>query len=87
MTTIDLRIVTPQRVLLEARATSIIVPGSEGDFEVLRNHTPLVSALRPGRIVAVVGGVARDIEVTGGFVEVTRDRVQILAGTEGLTPP
>lgn len=87
MNTIDLRVVTPQKVLLEARATSVIVPGGEGDFEVLWNHAPLVSALRPGRVVAVVGGVARDIEVTGGFVEVTPDKVRVLATDGHLTPP
>ncbi|MEW5865557.1 MAG: ATP synthase F1 subunit epsilon [Bacillota bacterium] len=87
MNTLELRIVTPREVILEARATSVIVPGSEGDFEVLWNHTPLVSALRPGRVVAVVDGVAKDIGVTGGFVEVTPGRVQVLAGKEGLTPP
>lgn len=77
----------PQKVLLEVRARSVILPGSEGDFEVLWNHIPLVSALRPGRIVATVDGESRTIEIAGGFVEVTPGRVRVLAGNPRLTPP
>ncbi len=86
MSDIALRILTRQKVVLNARVTSVIVPGTEGDFEVLGNHTPLVTVLRPGRIVATCNGERKNIEVAGGFVMVTPDRVDILAERADLTP-
>lgn len=78
MSDFTLRVLTRRKTVLETRATSVFIPGSEGDFEVLRNHAPVVSALRPGRIVVTWKGKQEDIEVSGGFVVVTPDRVDVL---------
>lgn len=74
------------KVVLDARASSVMLPGSEGDLEVLGNHTPLVTALRPGRIVAACNGEHKDIQVAGGFVVVTPRRVDVLADLAEVTP-
>ncbi len=87
MNLLELSIVTPRRVAFEGRATSVVVPGAEGDFEVLWNHVPLVSGLRRGRIVAAVEDTTRVFQVTGGFVEVTPDRVRVFVREADLTPP
>jgi len=81
-----LRVLTRQKTVLEARATSVFIPGFEGDFQVLGNHAPVVSALRPGRIVATCNGEQKDVEVTGGFVVVMPDRVDVLVDLADLTP-
>lgn len=79
-----MRVLTQQKTVLTTRATSVLIPGSEGDFQVLRNHAPTVSAIRPGRIVVDRNGARKDIEVTGGFVIVTPDRVDVLLDSGNL---
>ncbi|MEW6104792.1 MAG: ATP synthase F1 subunit epsilon [Bacillota bacterium] len=86
MSDFALRVLTRQKTVLETRATSVSIPGSEGDFQVLGNHAPIVSALRPGRIVAACNGEQKDVEVTGGFVVVTPDRVDVLVDLADLMP-
>ena len=78
--TISLQLVTPERLLKEIDAEMVVLPGVEGDFGAMPQHAPVISALRPG-IIAVHGGGGDPAEyvVTGGFVEVTGERVVVLA--------
>jgi len=76
------RLVTPQRLLLEAEVTSLQVPGSEGDLGVLAHHAPLITALRPGRLdVRDAKGAMQSYAVSGGFLEVSGNRATVLADT------
>ncbi len=77
---IGLQLVTPERLLKEAQAAMVVLPGVEGDFGAMPQHAPVVSELRPG-IVAVHNGSGETEEyvVTGGFAEVTGERVVVLA--------
>jgi len=74
------RLVTPERILFEAVADSVDLPGKTGYFEPLYGHAPLVSLLGAGDVV--VHGGAQDgqrYNVNWGFVEVLPERVTILA--------
>ena len=64
-------LVTPERVLIEGRATEVILRTGEGDAAFLPGHTPLVGTLQPGvvRVVDAEGGEQR-VAVHGGFVQV-----------------
>ena len=76
------RLVTPQRLLLEAEVTSLQAPGSEGYLGVLAHHAPLITALRPGRLdVRDAKGTLRSYAVSGGFLEVSKNRATVLADT------
>jgi F-type H+-transporting ATPase subunit epsilon len=76
------RLVTPQRLLLEAEVTSLQVPGSEGYLGVLAHHAPLITALRPGRLdVRDAKGAMQSYAVSGGFLEVSGNRATVLADT------
>ena len=76
------RLVTPQRLLLEAEVTSLQVPGSEGYLGVLAHHAPLITALRPGRLdVRDAKGTMQSYAVSGGFLEVSGNRATVLADT------
>lgn len=48
---INVTIVTPNKVVFEGEAWSVFLPGSTGEFEVMRTHKAIVSLLRQGRIV------------------------------------
>jgi F-type H+-transporting ATPase subunit epsilon len=58
---------------------SVTVPGSEGEMTLLADHTPLVSALRVGVIIAKLGdGTTQSFDVTTGTLEVSHNTVTIL---------
>lgn len=78
--TIEFELVAPERLLVSESVDMVVVPGSEGDFGVLRGHAPTVSAIRPGVIAVYDGGsVTAHFFVDGGFAEVTAERCTVLA--------
>ena len=78
--TID--IVTPERVVLSDRATSLVAPGVLGSFGVLANHAPLLTQLETGelRYRRETGEEIR-MAVSGGFFQVFGNQVTVLADT------
>ncbi len=76
---LDLEIVTPDRLVFSETVDEVVLPGIEGYFGVLPGHAPFLSALAPGEVTVRVGGRSRFLSVSGGFVEVLRDRVSVLA--------
>jgi F-type H+-transporting ATPase subunit epsilon len=77
---LKVRLVTPDRVLVDQTADAVDVPGKNGYFEVLYGHAPLLSEIGAGE-VRLHGGEAGDqrYTVARGFVEVLPERVTILA--------
>lgn len=73
-----LEIITPDRKVFEGEVASARFPGADGSFEVLNNHAPLISALQAGDII-LNGGGAGTFHVSGGIVEVLRNKVVVLA--------
>ena len=69
---------TPERLLIEADARQVVVPGTEGDFTVLAGHAPLVSLLRPGVLDVTLADSGRRLLVKDGFAEVDPDRLTVL---------
>ena len=74
-------IITPERVVLKDEVDQITIPTAEGEITVLPNHIPLIAVLRPGEIVAKKGKEEIAMACSGGFIEVTGDKVLILADT------
>lgn len=74
-------IVTPAEKLYSEEAYMVVVPGSEGEMGFLQGHEPLVSVLADGivRIHAEKDGAALRYVLQGGYVEVTGNKVIILA--------
>ncbi|HXG24196.1 MAG TPA: F0F1 ATP synthase subunit epsilon [Chthonomonadales bacterium] len=82
MATFLLELVTPERVLLSARVRSVRAPGIEGSFGVLAGHAPFMTALTVGLIkVEHENGDLEYIATSGGFLEVSPQKVIILADT------
>lgn len=80
--TIKFEIVTPERVVLKQEILQITVPTTSGEITILPDHIPLVSVLQPGVIEAKrVDNVVEIMSVSGGFIEVMKDKVVILADT------
>jgi F-type H+-transporting ATPase subunit epsilon len=79
---LTVRLVTPDRVLLDATAEAVELPAMSGYIEALYGHAPLLSELGAGE-VRLHGGTSGDQKffVAWGFVEVLPERVTILAET------
>ena len=77
---LTIRLVTPDRILVDQTADAVEVPSKSGYFEVLYGHAPLLAELGPGE-VRLHGGEGGDqrFNVARGFVEVLPERVTILA--------
>ena len=81
----ELEIVTPERTLYTGTISRLRAPGSDGGFGVLTGHRPMVSSLKPGPLMfSEDGGSERKATISGGFAEVLRDGVTILAETAEL---
>lgn len=80
--TIKFEIVTPERVVLKDEVAQITVPTQSGEITILPNHIPLVGVLTPGVIETVDAQQEREVmAVSGGFVQVMKDKIVILADT------
>jgi F-type H+-transporting ATPase subunit epsilon len=76
--TLHLRVVTPERLLLDEDVDEVTAPGTIGEFGVLPNHVTFLSSLQPGRLSYKRGGQARLLAVSGGFAEVTDNMMTVL---------
>lgn len=81
MATIKLEIVSPDKVVYTADISMLIVRSTGGELGILPNHAPLVTGLVP-HAMRVRLGADRDeqlIAVAGGFMEVTPQKITVLA--------
>jgi len=78
-TSLELQIVTPERLLLREQVDEVEIPGSEGYFGVLPGHTPLLASLAIGELWYRRGQEKTFLSIAFDFAEVLPDRVTILA--------
>lgn len=73
-------LVSPEKLLVSGDVSSVLVPGTEGYFEVLANHAPFMSTIMPGVVeVKMADGKLDKYIVYGGFADVSPNGVSILA--------
>ena len=78
-TSIDLQIVTPDRMIVHEQVDEVEIPGVDGYFGVLPGHTPMLAALSVGELWYRKGQEKTYLAIAFGFVEVLPERVTILA--------
>jgi F-type H+-transporting ATPase subunit epsilon len=79
MATIKLDIVTAERSVYSDEVDIVIAPGIDGELGILPKHTPLMTMLQPGELIARKGSEEYSLAISGGFLEVRPDRVIVLA--------
>jgi F-type H+-transporting ATPase subunit epsilon len=79
MANFHFELVSPEKLLFSGDVEQIDLPGVEGDFGVLADHAPMVTTLRAGILTVYAGGNAQKIVVLGGFAEVSKDGLTVLA--------
>lgn len=83
-TSFRLRIVTPERLLLDEEVEEVIAPGAAGEFGVLPDHITFLTTLAPGRLIYRIGNQRRVIAIFGGYAEVVDNVMTVLA--DGAEP-
>ncbi|HSW58198.1 MAG TPA: F0F1 ATP synthase subunit epsilon [Dehalococcoidales bacterium] len=76
---IKLDIVSAERVVFSGDVDIIIAPGHSGQLGILPEHTPLMTILTAGELIARQGSEEYIMSISGGFLEVMPDRVIVLA--------
>ncbi len=84
MSTLLLEIVTPERKVFEKDIDMLVVKGVAGELGILPNHIPMVTPLKIAPVRAKKGNSEDVIAVHGGFMEVRKDKVVILAESAEL---
>ena len=74
-------LVSPERLIISERVDTVSIPGVEGDFGVLPNHSPVMAMIRPGMLIVENDGTSREFELSGGFADVTPEGVTVLTET------
>jgi len=79
MAKLELKIVTPERQVLSLEVDEVVLPSHEGYLGVLPGHAPLLCQLDIGEISYRVGNERHYLAASGGFAEVLREGVTVLA--------
>ncbi len=74
-----LEIITPEQKVFEGEVHIATFPGTDGSFQIMNNHAPLVSLLKEGEVVYKSKEATQQLKITGGVVEVTNNKVILLA--------
>ncbi len=76
---LNFSLVSPEREVFSGLVDQVDAPGVEGDFGVLQDHAPFMTALREGLVTVYNGGATTRYDVKGGFADVNGEGLTILA--------
>ncbi len=80
MAALTLEIITPNKIQFNGEVQSVTIPGTDGSFQVLKNHAPLMSTFEIGEVKIVLPDSTQTSYATGGgTVEVLDNHVLVLA--------
>jgi F-type H+-transporting ATPase subunit epsilon len=77
--TLQFDLVSPEKKLVSIAANAVEIPGADGDFTAMPNHSAFLTTLRPGVVKVTAGSDVTEYLVTGGFVEVSSTATSVLA--------
>ena len=76
----NLQIISPEKKIFEGAVKLVQLPGIDGSFEILKNHAPLVSVLKKGKVkIHNEQDQKQFFDINGGVIEVMDNKVLILA--------
>lgn len=74
-----LEIITPEKVVYKDEVSEVVVPTVNGEIAILPNHINLLTQVNPGELIIKKGTTAQYLAITGGFLEVSSNKISILA--------
>lgn len=75
----NLKIITPERLIFEGGADLVQLPGSDGLFEILKDHAPMIASLGKGKVKIGNNNEYQYFEINGGVAEVLNNEILVLA--------
>ncbi|MCB0516905.1 MAG: F0F1 ATP synthase subunit epsilon [Chitinophagales bacterium] len=75
----ELHIQTPEANIYKGSANAVTMPGTDGTFQVLQNHAPLIASLKAGEVKVVTDSGIKTFSIGSGFVEVLNNKITLLA--------
>jgi F-type H+-transporting ATPase subunit epsilon len=80
-----LEIITPEKKLFSGEAELVKLPGTAGYFEVLMNHSPIISTLMEGKIkVKDTKGLISYFDISSGVVEAHNNKIVVLVDSSSM---
>ena len=78
----NIEIVTPQKLYFSGEVVSVTAPGEDGQFQILKNHAPLLSSLKTGKVkLALADRTEQSFSISDGFLEVSGNKAILLTET------
>jgi F-type H+-transporting ATPase subunit epsilon len=75
----NITVLTPDKEIFNGEISSVKVPGTGGEFQVLNNHAPIVSSLSKGKVaITKADGGKLNFSIEKGFIEVLKNEVSLL---------
>ncbi|MCC7297034.1 MAG: F0F1 ATP synthase subunit epsilon [Bacteroidia bacterium] len=74
----NVEILTPDKTLFTGTAEVVTLPGTNGSFQILESHAPMIANLGKGTLSIKTAGATESFEVKGGLVEVLQNKVVVL---------
>lgn len=74
----QLKILTPEKLLYDGKVEFLQVPGKMGSFGILKNHAPIISTLVKGQIKLRTNGQEKLFDIPGGVIEVEKNIITVL---------
>jgi F-type H+-transporting ATPase subunit epsilon len=74
-----LEILTPEKKVFDGEVSIVTFPGAEGSFQVLDHHAPMISLLKEGSVEYKGKEGSQNVRISGGVVEVLKNKVIVLA--------
>ncbi len=76
----QLDILSPEKKVFSGKVYGILLPGTEGFFEILEHHAPIIAALGKGRmkVIKEKNGSTESYDISGGFVEMLNNKASVL---------
>ena len=88
MASLNVRVVSPERVVFEGEASAVVAPAWDGQVGILPGHAPMLALVGVGELsVDRPGGGSASFYVAGGVLKVERDQVTLLTEYAGDKPP
>jgi F-type H+-transporting ATPase subunit epsilon len=79
MAELTLEIITPEKPIFKDQIESVTIPGTQGSFQILKNHAPIISSFEIGIIKVKKAASETYYTTSGGTVEVSHNKVLVLA--------
>jgi F-type H+-transporting ATPase subunit epsilon len=76
---LTLEIVTPEARVYSDTIDTVVIPTAEGEVGILPGHIPLLAPVEHGELRVTKGGATQWLAVSGGFVQVSDDKISVLA--------